>query len=103
MIKNKYGWELAPAYDLLNVSIVLPDDTEELALTLAGKKRNFKRLHFEQFGKELGLTEIQIKRSFDRLFKNKSKALQWIELSFLSEEMKRAYVNMLDKRYGQLA
>lgn len=102
MIKNKYGWELAPAYDLLNVSIVLPDDTEELALTLAGKKRNFKRLHFEQFGKDLGLTEIQIKRSFDRLFKNKSNALQWVEKSFLSEEMKRAYVDILDKRYEQL-
>ncbi len=49
------------------------------------------------------MTEIQIKRSFDRLFKNKSKALQWIEQSFLSEEMKRAYVNIGDKRYGQLA
>ncbi len=102
MIKNKYGWELAPAYDLLNVSIVLPDDTEELALTLSGKKSNFKRLHFEQFGRGLGLTEIQIKRSFDRIIKNKPKALQWIEQSFLSEEMKRAYVDILGKRYQQL-
>ncbi len=99
MIKNKYGWELAPAYDLLNVSIVLPNDTEELALTLAGKKSNFKRLDFESFGKNLGLTEIQIKRSFERILKNKPKALQWIEQSFLSKEMKKAYVNILEKRY----
>ena len=35
-----FGWGLAPAYDLLNVAIILPEDTEELALTLAGKKRN---------------------------------------------------------------
>ena len=27
-------WTLAPAYDLLNVAIVNPDDAEELALTL---------------------------------------------------------------------
>lgn len=40
LIKAAYGWTLAPAYDLLNVSIVNPDDQEELALTLAGKKKN---------------------------------------------------------------
>lgn len=32
-------WKLARAYDLLNVSIVLPEDTEELALTFGDKKK----------------------------------------------------------------
>ncbi len=31
---------LCPAYDLLNVAVVNPEDDEELALTLAGKRRN---------------------------------------------------------------
>ena len=39
MINSPSGWVLAPAYDLLNVAIVNPDDTEELALTLEGKKK----------------------------------------------------------------
>ena len=37
MIESPSGWVLAPAYDLLNVAIVLPKDSEELALTLDGK------------------------------------------------------------------
>ncbi len=40
MIESKSGWVLSPAYDLLNVTIVFPEDTEELALTIARKKKS---------------------------------------------------------------
>ena len=40
MIQNKEKWILAPFYDLLNVSIILPEDTEELALTMEGEKHS---------------------------------------------------------------
>ena len=43
MMRTPIGWELTPAYDLLNVSIALPEDTEELALTLSGKKRKLTK------------------------------------------------------------
>lgn len=56
MIDNPSGWVLSPAYDLLNVAIVLPEDSEELALTLAGMKKKLKREHFEQLGEGLGMT-----------------------------------------------
>ena len=39
MILTLSGWILAPAYDLLNVAIVNPEDKEELALTLESKKK----------------------------------------------------------------
>ncbi len=102
MIENSSGWGLAPAYDLLNVSIVNPDDDEELALTLAGKKRKLKMDHFEQFGRGLGLTDRQIQGVFKRMLKNKSEALSWINQSFLSDDMKIAYQEMLEGRYKQL-
>jgi len=44
MIESPSGWVLSPAYDLLNVSIILPGDNEELALTLVGKKKKLSRL-----------------------------------------------------------
>ncbi len=34
------GFALSPAYDLVPTAIVNPADTEELALTLNGKKEN---------------------------------------------------------------
>jgi serine/threonine-protein kinase HipA len=102
MIEGISGWVLSPAYDLLNVAIIFPEDTEELALTLAGKKKKLKREHFEQFGNGLGLTPKQIKGSFNRLVKNKSKAIDWINRSFLSGNMKIAYKDLLEEKYTQI-
>ena len=102
MIQNKGKWTLAPSYDLLNVSIILPEDTEELALTLGGKKRKLTRKSFEIYGKDLGLNDKQIDGAFKRFFKNRSKAFRLIEQSFLSEEMQNKYIALLDKRYDAL-
>lgn len=102
MIENPSGWVLSPAYDLLNVAVVFPQDTEELALTLSGKKKKLKREHFEQFGEGLRLTPRQTKGAFNRMEKNRSLAFDWIDRSFLSHEMKSAYHEVLKGRYRQL-
>lgn len=102
MIEGPSGWVLSPAYDLLNVAIIFPEDPEELALTLVGKKKKLKREHFEQLGNSLDLTPKQIKGSFNRMMKNKSKAIDWIDRSFLSENMKIEYKDLLEEKYNQL-
>lgn len=102
MIKGPSGWVLAPAYDLLNVLILLPEDTEELALTLAGKKKKLKKEHFEYLGHRLELTDKQVMSVFNRMMKNKPKAIAWVKRSFLSAEMKTQYIEVLEGRYKQL-
>lgn len=102
MIESPSGWVLAPAYDLLNVAIVNPDDTEELALTLDGKKKKLKKEHFERLAKGLVLTDRQTQGVFKRMLKNKPKAFNWIEQSFLSDELKTAYKEVINSRYAQL-
>jgi serine/threonine-protein kinase HipA len=103
MINSGGDWSLAPAYDLLNVSIVNPEDTEELALTLEGKKQKFKREHFERLGKGLDLNDRQIASVFRRFENNKATALEWIDKSFLSEKLKGDYKSLLEARYKRLA
>lgn len=102
MIKGSSGWVLAPAYDLLNVAIILQDDTEEIALTLEGKKKKLSKENFNKLGKSLDLTDKQIESALKRMIKNKVNAMEWIEKSFLSDEMKAAYVKTLESRYAQL-
>lgn len=102
MIESPSGWVFAPAYDLLNVTIVFPEDTEELALTLEGKKKKLKWEHFERLGKGLELTNKQVQGVFKRMIKYKPKAIEWIDKSFLSDDMKEAYKNVLETRYEQL-
>lgn len=102
MIESPNGWILAPAHDLLNVVIVNPVDTEELALTIEGKKKKLKRTHFESLGKNLGLTQKQINSTFSRMIKNKPLAVKWIANSFLNHEMQQAYLDLMDLKYQQL-
>jgi serine/threonine-protein kinase HipA len=99
MINIGDKWTLAPAYDLLNVAIVNPDDTEELALTLEGKKKKIKWENFERLGKMLELNDKQIGSIKKRFLKNKNIAIQWIDKSFLSEEYKEKYRVLLEDRY----
>lgn len=102
MIESPSGWVFAPAYDLLNVAIVFPQDTEELALTLDGKRNKLKKEHFEKLAKVLELTEKQTQSVFKRMVKNRPKAAEWIDQSFLSDELKTAYKELMQSRYVQL-
>jgi serine/threonine-protein kinase HipA len=102
MIESASRWVLAPAYDLLNVAIVNPDDSEELALTLDGKKKKLKKEHFEKLAKSLGLNDKQMERVFIRMINNKPKAIDWIDKSFLSEKLQADYKDVIEGRYVQL-
>ena len=102
MISTPSGWILAPAYDLLNVAIVNPDDKEELALTLESKKNKLKLEDFVKFGTRLELNEKQNKGVFKRFLKNKHQAINWIGKSFLSEKMKTNYLELLETRYSKV-
>jgi serine/threonine-protein kinase HipA len=102
MILSSVGWVLAPAYDLLNVAIALPEDEEELALTLEGKKRKFKRSHFERFGQGMGLTDRQISGVFRRFQSKKASILEWVDRSFFSDESKKNFVGIVETRFSRI-
>lgn len=95
--------EFSPAYDLVNSSIVIKT-TEELALTLNGKKSRFNRADFvEYFGQErLGLSSITLQEILNRL---KNAFTPWealIKISFLSEQKKKAYLELMKHRMQKL-
>ena len=98
MILKYERWTLAPAYDLLNVSIANPEDKEQMALSVNGKKNKLTKADFMVFGKNIGLTEKQIKGAFERLIYNESKYLEWINSSFLSSEMIENYSFTIESR-----
>lgn len=101
IIRNK-DWVLAPAYDLLNVAIVNPEDDEELALTLEGKRKKLVKEHFVRLGEKLELNKKQIEGVFKRFIKNKKIAISILKESFLSEEYQKKYLDLLEERYSKL-
>lgn len=99
LLLDKDKWRLSPAYDLLNVAIINPEDKEELALTLEGKRKKLGLRHFQRLGTKLELNNKQVNKVFERFDAFKPTAINWIENSFLSEEFKVKYVDLMTSRY----
>lgn len=96
---------LTPAYDLLSTSIVMPEDDEELALTLNGKKKKIKRADFEKAMLDSGMDEKAIENLFKKFAKTLPKWYALIEESFLPKDMMTAYrekLNTMSARLGLL-
>ena len=103
MILSGGKWVLSPAYDLLNVSILLPEDPDELALTLEGKKKKIKFEHFENFGTKMGLSQKQMNNVFSRFNECKNDAFDLIDDSFLSTGNREEYKSFMTNRYERLS
>ncbi len=88
---------LAPAYDLLSTTIVMPEDDEELALTLRGKKKNIKRQDFEMAMLDSGVDKKSIANIFNKFRKALPQWFSFIDDSFLPAEQKTAYRELIEK------
>ncbi|UOE37313.1 HipA domain-containing protein [Chryseobacterium oryzae] len=102
MILKGEDWVLSPAYDLLNVQLHLPEDKEETALTIGGKKSRLTKADFINLGLKFGLTERQIENIFKRFIKEEEKMKELISISFLDEEKKKIYKDLLSHRLEYL-
>ena len=94
----KGNYTLTPAYDMLSTALVMPEDTEELALTLNGKKRKLKKSDFITAMQASGLEEKVIENIFHKFLKVKDKWFDFINLSFLSDDMKERYKSIIDEK-----
>lgn len=92
------GYALTPAYDLLSTKIVMPEDTEELALTLNGKKRKIQKSDFVKVMKASGLSDKVIENIAKKFRRSIVKWLDLIDISFLSDNMKKEYKKLILNR-----
>lgn len=93
---------LTPAYDLLSTSLVMPEDDEELALTLNGKKKRIKRQDFEIAMRDSGMEEKAISNLFLRFSKAIPKWHDLITESFLPLNLQQVYHDKIDKMVGKI-
>lgn len=93
---------LAPAYDLLNTTIVNPKDKEELALPLSGRKTKLRVADFLNTARTIGLEESVVLRLINGLQKALPKWQVLIQSSFLDENMKNAYQELIMSRLSRL-
>ncbi len=96
--------ELSPCYDLVNTTIEYKKPTEEIALTLRGKKKNLTgNLLIKYFGKEIcDIRQKVINRILKSIIDARLKWIEEINNSFLSSEMKEKYIDLVDSRLARL-
>ncbi len=89
---------LAPAYDLLSTKLVIPQDNEELALTLNGKKNKLKKVDFDSLLKTMKVDDKAIENVYDKFRKVIPEWLLFIDSSFLPDEMKEQYKTLIQEK-----
>ena len=86
----------------INAGTLNPEDEEESALTLNGRKKNLSRHDFMRLAESLRLTEKQAFNTFDRFSTKLDAAYQTLEVGFCSLEMKERYKSLILGRAGCL-
>lgn len=89
--KEAGNYVLSQAYDLINVHLVFPEDTEELALTLDGRKKKIGRNNFVRAMESTGLESKVIENIIHKFMNAAPKWYDFIDISFLSQELKEKY------------
>lgn len=103
LIANEAGdIVLSPAYDLLPTNLLLPEDLEETALTLNGKKRNLTRRDFLFLADSYDIDEKTANRLIDRLLSFEPLFEERTKASFMNEGGKKGFIALYETRFNRL-
>jgi len=98
--KGKYM--LSPAYDMLSTALVNKADTEELALTLNGKKSNLKYNDFLAVYTLSGLSKKLLDKTLENFYYCRLEMLEVVYKSFLPEDLKNDFDVLLNERFKKI-
>ena len=91
---------LSPAYDLLPVNLIMPEDKEQFALTMNGKKQNIRRKDFLIYAEKCGISKVSAEKMIESIVKKKDKFINMCMESLLPEHLKnvknKKEINVLD-------
>lgn len=96
------GWLLSPAYDMLATRLVLPSDTEELALALDGKRNRLQRQDFLAAMATCGLNPKVCNSLLDRVARSLPRWHALIDRSFLPAGLCERFHALITERATRL-
>jgi serine/threonine-protein kinase HipA len=96
------GNTLTPGYDMVATALITPDDPEELALTLNGRKRKLQQKDFEAAFNTLKLDAAVQRNIFSKFSRVLATWMAFIDRSFLADDGKANYKALIVQRAAQL-
>ena len=101
LIETEEGSEkyvLSPAYDLLPVNVIMPEDKEQFALAMNGKKTHIHRKDFLLFAETCGMTRSSAEKMIVMLVSKKEKLLAMCQNSLLPGQLKERLASLIEER-----
>lgn len=103
LISTERGkYRLSPTYDQVSTAIVMPEDTEELALPLQGFKKGLMPFDFIYSMMDSGVDKKAAERILKRFQNYKKSWFQCIDNSFVKEEQKSQLKDLITRRLETL-
>jgi len=96
------SYRLSASYDMLSTNVVIPDDKEQMALTINGKKQNLSRKDFLVYARTIGLEEKIAERMIGKIIKLESTYLDMCKDSFMPDDMKDELCKLIRDRMAIL-
>jgi len=93
---------LSPVYDLVSSRLVIPEETDELALTVNGRQNNLKRGDFLAFAEYLEITPGYAERKLSDLTGLQGGFRQMIADSALSRPLRDSLADIMAERLNRL-
>ena len=88
-------FQLSPAYDLLSVHLAMPDDKEQMALTLNAKKSNIRMQDFMQLAQNIGLSENAAKKIIRSVIDKIPALIVMIGQSYINDDLQRKLIGII--------
>ena len=100
--QEEVGYQLSPAYDIVNSRLVLPEERDDMCLSLQGKKNRLTRADFTGVSEHFGLNRKQSDNSLARLNELKPTIENMIAESFLNQRLKDRFLEIFKVRMDRI-
>jgi len=97
-ISDSRSYVMSAAYDMLPTNVVMPEDTEQLALTLNGKKSNLDISDFMDFAATCGIPAKSAENLINMTASMQPVYLAMCRSSYLPESMKKSLERLIIER-----
>ncbi|RLC21319.1 MAG: hypothetical protein DRI57_02640 [Deltaproteobacteria bacterium] len=103
LIRSESGpCHLSPAYDIVSSRLVLPEEKEEMCLSIQGRRNRLSIKDFVKLSKHFGLRGEQANHALRRLTELKPVIESMIRKSFLNQRLKHGFLEIFRERMRRL-
>jgi serine/threonine-protein kinase HipA len=93
---------LSPAYDLVSSRLVIPAESDEMALTVTGKRNRLDRADFLAFADHLGIARRYSEGRVSDLLELHPTFTEMIDVSQLNADLRDRLTQIVMERFGRL-